>query len=123
MSIFEAHQSFRVKCDVRFVSDQHNGDAAFPVELLKHSHDFVGGLAVESTCRFISEDNCRIAGYGTRQGHPLLLSTRQLIWKAMLLFAQTNALQSLTCTRVTFTRGDARIDHWKFDVRESTRAR
>ena len=122
MSILEANQSLRVKCDIRFVSDQHNGDAAFPVELLKHSHDFLGGFAVESSSRLIGKNDGRVAGYGARQGHALLLSTRQLIWEAMLLFAQSHTLKGLSCTHVTFTRGDACINHWKLDVRERTRA-
>ena len=93
MSILESNQSLCVERDVRFVSDQHNGDAAFPVELLKHSHDFFGSFAVESSCRLVGKDDGRVAGNGARQGHALLLSTRQLIWKTMLLFAPKPTLQ------------------------------
>src|SRR5688572_2258626 len=119
MSVFETDESLGVKCDVGFVSYKDNGNATLPVQFLKHPHDFLSGLAVQSARRFVREDDRRIAGNRACQRDALLLASGKLIGEACLFFTQSHALQRLPRTLAALARGDSRIDHREFDVCQS----
>src|SRR5689334_15494810 len=69
--------AFRIRGDVRFVRHHNDGNAAI-VQLLKNSHDFDTGAAVEISCRLIRHHNFGIVDQRPRDRDPLLLSAREL---------------------------------------------
>src|SRR5262245_21107880 len=86
VSILEPNQSLGMQSNISLVSDKDDRNAALAIQLLKHPHDFFSGLAVERASRFVRQDDCRVAGNGTRQRYALLLTTRKLIRKTVFLF-------------------------------------
>ena len=65
--------------DVRLVGDHHDSNAS-PVQLLKDSHDFNAGSAVEVAGRLIREQDLRVINERPRNGDALLLSARKADW-------------------------------------------
>ena len=74
------------------VGDHHDSDAS-PVQLLKDSHDFNAGSAVEVAGRLIREQNLGVINERPRNGDALLLSARKLTGMMFLAALQTRPKQ------------------------------
>src|ERR1700680_4194613 len=82
--ITKADDSVRVRSDLIRVCDQDDGNVLSAVEVLEDAHDFGAGAGVEGAGGLVSKQNFRFVDQRTRDGHPLLLSTRELRGEILL---------------------------------------
>ena len=74
----------RIGGDIRFMRHHDDGDAMI-VQLLKNSHDFDAGAAIEISGRLISKQYFRFVDQGPRNRDTLLLPAGKLA--RMMIFA------------------------------------
>src|SRR5207245_7859905 len=74
-----------------FVGDHDDGNPAL-VELLKNSHDFDAGPAVQVTGRLVRKQHFGLVDQRAPDRHALLLTARKLAW--MMVFAAAKADRS-----------------------------
>src|ERR1700680_4862025 len=87
--ITKADDSVRVRGDLIRVCDQDDGDVPSAVEVLEDAHDFGAGAGIEGAGRLVSKQDFWFVDQRTRDGHPLLLSTRELCGEILLPVSQT----------------------------------
>src|ERR1039458_202655 len=74
----EADDAIRVRSDLVRVCNQDDGDALNAVEPLEDAHDFGAGARVQGAGGLVSKQDFRVVDQRARDGHPLLLATREL---------------------------------------------
>ena len=60
------------------MSDDQHGDAVLPIQALQNVHDLTARFRVEVAGRLIGQQDGRRRDEGARDGHALLLATREL---------------------------------------------
>ncbi len=74
---------------------QHQSRAAFAVEAEDQLHHRVRGIAIEISCRFITEENPGTVDEGSGESHALLFTAGQLRRIMVKPIAQTHAGQQI----------------------------
>ena len=59
---------------VKLMRDEHDGNAQFAVDALQERQNAFRGFEVQSAGRLVTQENLRLVGERTRNGHALLLS-------------------------------------------------
>ena len=77
--------------DAGVVRDNHHGASLGARQRLNDVDDFVARVGVERGRRLVGHDHARLAGEGSRDRHPLLLSAGQFPRPLMLVAAETDA--------------------------------
>src|SRR2546429_365525 len=80
---------------VRLVRDQQDGDVLLLVQTLENFHDLHAGAAVQVPGRLVGEDNRGVVDQSARNGHALLLASREL--RRMVPFPALQAHQLERC--------------------------
>src|SRR3989338_3205559 len=118
----ESHLAFRVTRDIRFVGDQHDGDA-FAVQLLEQRHDFLAGLAVEVAGGFIRKNQARAVDQGARNRHALLLPPGNLVGHGVRLVFQADLAEHLMGAPLALLAFHAAVDQRQAHVFQPRQAR
>src|SRR5262249_28199534 len=95
----KADFSCRVAGQHELVVRGHHHGAAHLVELAEQLHDLGATLTVDVASGLIRKQHSRLVGYGARNRHPLLLSTRKRSGKLVQLVLEPNQLERLDGAR------------------------
>src|SRR6186997_3093984 len=96
-AVAERHDARAVLGDIRFVRDQHDGDAALDVEALEQPHHLDAGSRIEVAGRLVGQQDRRVVDQRARDRHALLLSARQLVGMMAESIAQADGCEHLLC--------------------------
>ena len=116
-AIFQPDDALRLHGDGVVMGDEDDGVALF-VQVLEHPQNFAAGVAVQSAGGFVGEDDRRVPGQRTGDGHALLLTTGKLIGLILELGAEAHPLEGSFRFRVALSGGDAGVDEGDFHVLE-----
>ena len=76
--------------DIGIMSD-HDYGAPLPMQFFKKGHDFVPGVAIESSGGLVGQDQRCLIYERSSDGDALLLATRQLAGPMIFAMCQANA--------------------------------
>ena len=82
--------------NIRFVSND-DYSVSLIVNFLKYRHNFYGGFGIQVTRRLIGQEHGRFGDDGARNGHALLLPTRQFARRMVLPALETHRIEG-TCS-------------------------
>jgi hypothetical protein len=108
-AVFDVDHAVRVFGDVVFVGDEHDR-VAFGLQTIEQRHDFVAGLRVEVTSRFVGEDDRRLIDQGTGNRYTLPLTAGELVGLVRHALVHADRSESALRTLDAFLGWNARVD-------------
>ena len=105
------------------MGNHHNGTPLFTVEITEEGEDLGTSSCIESTGRFISEDDRRVVHERTGDRYALLLSTRKGGGQIGQFMTKTNRFKSGLCTATTLTSINTGVDQGQFNILQCVQAR
>ena len=94
----------------------HDDGGAFLVEVGEQVHHLATVLRVEVTCRFVGEDELGVGDDGAGDGHPLLLTARQLLREVVFAMSDVHAGHDGLHTLLALGSRDVHVAQRQFDV-------
>ena len=98
------------------VGNDNHRNAHFAVDLLDQLQNGVGGVGVQGTGGFVTQQHLGVGGQGTRNGNALLLPAGKLRRVSVRLVRQANQLQQLPGAGCGFLFGHTGQFHGEADV-------
>ena len=97
------------------MGDEDHGVALF-VQFLKHPQHLPAGMGVQRACRFVGQNDGRVADKGAGDGHTLLLAAGELVGLVPELAAQTHLFQRCDGAAAALAAAHACVDEGDFHV-------
>src|SRR4051812_25757289 len=95
LSRFERHDPFAHHIDHLLVVGRDEDRSTDAVDPVKELHDTYARVRVEIPGWLVGDEDRRLGDEGAGDRDPLLLATRELIWKRLSLISETDELQDL----------------------------
>jgi len=103
---------------------EDDGNAVVGIQLSKQFQDLSTRARVEVAGRFVGQENWWLIGQSPRDGHSLLLASRELGGKMIHAFSQADTFQEMPCPIVSFPAAKTRrIEERQLDVLQGTGSR